>query len=185
MTYRDDTGHVDQMLLYRDHARGLGVDKPSRAYALDGDPHLFRLAAEALRIRMAARFDPMLAVTTSDLEPLPHQIKAVYGELLPRTPLRFLLADDPGAGQRSWRGCTSRSSCSAACWDNAAAESFFATLKNEMYYQHVFPTRARARFAVAEYIEVFYNRKRLHSTLGYRTPAEVLAQHQRRSPVVA
>jgi transposase InsO family protein len=60
------------------------------------------------------------------------------------------------------------------CWDNAAAESFFATLKNEMYYRQRFPTRARARFAVAEYIEVFYNRQRLHSTLGYRTPAEVL-----------
>ena len=48
------------------------------------------------------------------------------------------------------------------CWDNAAAESFFATLKNEMYHRHIFPTRAKARFAVAEYIEVFYNRKRLH-----------------------
>lgn len=58
------------------------------------------------------------------------------------------------------------------CWANAAAESFFATLKNEMYYRHRFATRARARFAVAEYIEVFYNRQRLHSTLGYRTPAE-------------
>jgi transposase InsO family protein len=64
------------------------------------------------------------------------------------------------------------------CWDNAAAESFFATLKNEMYYRQRFPTRARARFAVAEYIEVFYNRQRLHSTLGYRTPAEALTGHQ-------
>jgi transposase InsO family protein len=63
------------------------------------------------------------------------------------------------------------------CWDNAAAESFFASLKNEMYYRDKFPTRARARFAVAEYIEVFYNRQRLHSTLGYRTPAEALADH--------
>ena len=62
----------------------------------------------------------------------------------------------------------------SVCWDNAAAESFFATLKNEMYYRQRFPTRARARFAVAEYIEVFYNRQRLQSTLGYRTPAEVL-----------
>jgi transposase InsO family protein len=62
------------------------------------------------------------------------------------------------------------------CWDNAAAESFFAALKNEMYYRQSFPTRARARFAVADYIEVFYNRTRLHSTLGYRTPAEVLTQ---------
>lgn len=46
----------------------------------------------------------MLAVTTSDLEALPHQIKAVYGELLPRTPLRFLLADDPGAGKTIMAG---------------------------------------------------------------------------------
>jgi putative transposase len=62
------------------------------------------------------------------------------------------------------------------CWDNAAAESFFAALKNEMYYRQAFPTRARARFAVAGYIEAFYNRVRLHSTLGYRAPAEALAQ---------
>jgi putative transposase len=64
------------------------------------------------------------------------------------------------------------------CWDNSAAESFFASLKNEMYYRQAFPDRARARFAVAEYIEVFYNRIRLHSTLGYRTPAQALAEFQ-------
>jgi transposase InsO family protein len=64
------------------------------------------------------------------------------------------------------------------CWDNAAAESFFAALKNEMYHRQAFPSRAKARFAVADYIEVFYNRQRLHSTLGYRTPAEVLTELQ-------
>jgi putative transposase len=64
------------------------------------------------------------------------------------------------------------------CWDNAAAESFFAALKNEMYHRQAFPSRARARFAVADYIEVFCNRQRLHSTLGYRTPAEVLTELQ-------
>jgi transposase InsO family protein len=64
------------------------------------------------------------------------------------------------------------------CWDNAVAESFFAALKNEMYYRQSWPTRARARFAVAEYIEVFYNRRRLHSSLGYRTPLAALTQHQ-------
>jgi transposase InsO family protein len=68
-----------------------------------------------------------------------------------------------------------------ACWDNAAAESFFATLKNEMYYRHRFESRAKARFAVAEYIEIFYNRKRLHSSLGYRTPAEALTDFQARA----
>jgi putative transposase len=62
------------------------------------------------------------------------------------------------------------------CWDNAAAESFFAALKNEMYHRYTYPTRARARFAVADYIEVFYNRRRLHSTLGYRTPFEALTE---------
>jgi transposase InsO family protein len=63
------------------------------------------------------------------------------------------------------------------CWDNAAAESFFATLKNEMYHRQRFDTRASARFAVAEYIEIFYNRQRPHSALGYRTPAEALTEH--------
>jgi putative transposase len=64
------------------------------------------------------------------------------------------------------------------CWDNAAAESFFASLKDEMYYCQRFAARARARFAVADYIEVFYNRQRLHSTLGYRIPHEALTDYQ-------
>src|SRR5689334_3017907 len=64
------------------------------------------------------------------------------------------------------------------CWDNAAAESFFGALKNEMYYRQSFPDRARARFAVADYIEVFYNRRRLHSSLGYRTPFDALTEFQ-------
>ena len=64
------------------------------------------------------------------------------------------------------------------CWDNAAAESFFGALKNEMYYRQSFPDRARARFAVADYIEVFYNRRRLHSALGCRTPLEALTEFQ-------
>ena len=64
------------------------------------------------------------------------------------------------------------------CWDNAAAETFFATLKNEMYYRQSFETKAHARFAVAEYIEVFYNRKRMHSSIGYRTPAKALNDYR-------
>ena len=60
----------------------------------------------------------------------------------------------------------------------ASAESFFGALKNEMYYRQSFPGRAQARFAIADYIEVFYNCKRLHSTLGYRTPAEALTEFQ-------
>ena len=58
------------------------------------------------------------------------------------------------------------------CWDNAVAESFFATLKTELFYRQSWPTHTAARSAVFEFIEVFYNRRRLHSSLGYRSPAE-------------
>ncbi len=65
----------------------------------DGYGSLFRLVSEAHRIRLAHLFDPVLAVHTSLVDPLPHQITAVYEAMLPRQPLRFLLADDPGAGK--------------------------------------------------------------------------------------
>ena len=58
----------------------------------------------------------------------------------------------------------------AECWDNAVAESFFGTLKQELTYHDTYATREEARQAIFEYIEVFYNRKRRHSTLGYMTP---------------
>ncbi len=58
------------------------------------------------------------------------------------------------------------------CWDNPVAESFFSTLKEELVYRSTFPTRAAARAAIFEFIEVFDNRGRLHSTLGNLTPAE-------------
>lgn len=70
------------------------------ARPFDAEATQFKLAAEAQRkIQLAGLFDPMPAVTTSDIRPLPHQLRAIYGELMPRTPLRFLLADDPGAGK--------------------------------------------------------------------------------------
>jgi putative transposase len=59
------------------------------------------------------------------------------------------------------------------CWDNALTESFFAALKNELVHRTAFPTRRHARRAIAEYVEVFYNRQRLHSGLNYQTPTEI------------
>jgi hypothetical protein len=109
LTYRTENGRLDERLLYSDHEPRLTLRQAAAAYDFSADGALLKLAAEALRIRMAARFDPMLAVHTSDLEPLPHQIEAVYGELLERTPLRFLLADDPAPGRRSWPACMRRS----------------------------------------------------------------------------
>src|SRR5205823_13362357 len=104
LTYRDDGGRVDHQLLYRAEEPALAIEEAGRAWSFDGDGALFRLASEALRIRLAHLFDPYLAVHTSNLDPLPHQIRAVYGEMLPRQPLRFLLADDPGAGKTIMAG---------------------------------------------------------------------------------
>ena len=99
LTYRDAHGRTDQVVLTRDKEPSLTLVSKGEGPAFDADPESWRLAAEALRINYAALHDPMLAISTSDLQALPHQIQAVYGELLPRTPLRFLLADDPGAGK--------------------------------------------------------------------------------------
>ncbi|MFF6981096.1 helicase-related protein [Streptomyces sp. NPDC008343] len=105
VTYRRSDGTVEERILYEEDAERLAEVAPGTAGGgFDADPGLFRLASEALRIRMAARGDAMLAVATSLLDPLPHQIQAVYNELLPRTPLRFLLADDPGAGKTIMAG---------------------------------------------------------------------------------
>ena len=71
------------------------------------------------------------------------------------------------------------------CWDNAMAESFFAALKNELIYRTAFPNRESVRRAIAEYIEVFYNRIRLHSGLGYRTPHEVATEYQKKQLIAA
>jgi putative transposase len=72
-------------------------------------------------------------------------------------------------------GCDIRQSVgrTGICYDNAMAESFFAALKNERVHRTVYPTREHARSDVARYIEFRYNKKRLHSGLGYKTPQEV------------
>lgn len=104
LTYRRADGQVQEELLYRADEARLRVEKGRDAWALNADPALFRLTSEAMRLRLAHLFDPYLAVHTSNLEPLPHQITAVYEEMLPRQPLRFLLADDPGAGKTIMAG---------------------------------------------------------------------------------
>lgn len=60
----------------------------------------------------------------------------------------------------------------ANCWDNAVAESFFGTLKTELIHSQTFSPRAIAKTTIAEWIEVFYNRQRIHSTLGYVSPSQ-------------
>jgi SNF2 family DNA or RNA helicase len=105
LVYRDHAARVHERLLFRSDEGTFSVeDGARRTWSFDGDGHLFRLAAEARRIQLAHLFDPYMALTSSQVDPLPHQIEAVYGEMLPRQPLRFLLADDPGAGKTIMAG---------------------------------------------------------------------------------
>jgi superfamily II DNA or RNA helicase len=102
--FKGPSGRVENRLLYREDENTLELVETGSYWAFDSDGNLFRLASEAQRIQLAHLFDPVLAVHSSDVEPLPHQILAVYEEMLPRQPLRFLLADDPGAGKTIMAG---------------------------------------------------------------------------------
>jgi superfamily II DNA or RNA helicase len=97
-------GKVGERLVYRGEESAFDLIDPGRTYTFDADGERLRLASEAYRIRLAYLFDPYLAISSSQVEALPHQITAVYGEMLPRQPLRFLLADDPGAGKTIMAG---------------------------------------------------------------------------------
>jgi len=104
LTFKDPTGSLGNQLLFRDNEPTLQIIEAGRPWSFDGDGSTFRLVSEAHRIQLAHLFDPVLAVHTSVVDPLPHQITAVYDSMLPRQPLRFLLADDPGAGKTIMAG---------------------------------------------------------------------------------
>jgi SNF2 family DNA or RNA helicase len=104
ITFKDAQGQLASQLLYREDEQRLNVLDGSLPWSFDADAHLLRLVSEAYRINLAHIFDPYLAVYTSAIEPLPHQISAVYQEMLARLPLRYILADDPGAGKTIMTG---------------------------------------------------------------------------------
>lgn len=104
ITYKTSQGMLANQLLYREDEARLDVMEDNLPWSFDADGDLMRLVSEAYRINLAHIFDPYLAVHTSSIEPLPHQISAVYQEMLPRLPLRYILADDPGAGKTIMTG---------------------------------------------------------------------------------
>lgn len=104
VVYRTGEGAIAERMLFRTDQARLSLAVTGRAWGFDADGGHFKLATEALRIRLAHLFDPMMAVHTSNVEPLPHQISAVYEHMLPRQPLRYVLADDPGAGKTIMAG---------------------------------------------------------------------------------
>ena len=104
VTFEDAAGAVRNRMVFGNEVPALQIVIAGRPWSYDGDGALLRLVSEAYRIRLAHLFDPYLAVHSSRIEPLPHQITAVYAEMLPRQPLRFLLADDflsPPASRRN------------------------------------------------------------------------------------
>ena len=102
--YKTPDGTLKERLLHRGDEAGLSLATTERPWAFDGDGAAFQLACEAKRIDLAFLFDPMMAVHPSNVQPLPHQITAVYESMLPRQPLRYVLADDPGAGKTVMAG---------------------------------------------------------------------------------
>lgn len=97
-------GNAGSQMLFRSDEARLEQAQAGRPWAFDTPGAEFKLGLEAYRIHLAHLFDPMMAVHTSNVEPLPHQISAVYEAMLPRQPLRFVLADDPGAGKTIMAG---------------------------------------------------------------------------------
>ncbi len=101
---KDPAGRLSEFVLSPEDLEKIEVLPEGTQWTFDGDPDDFKLALEAHRIRLAHLFDPYMAVHASAVTPLPHQIQAVYGTMLDRQPLRFLLADDPGAGKTIMSG---------------------------------------------------------------------------------
>ena len=102
--YKDSQGQLGEQMLFRTDEVRLELAKTGRPWAFDAPGAEFKLGLEAYRITQAALFDPMMAVHTSNVDPYPHQISAVYEHMLPKQPLRYVLADDPGAGKTIMAG---------------------------------------------------------------------------------
>ena len=104
VVYKDGQGNLHSQILFRDREIDLELVSTGRKWSFQGDGDKFRLVSEGERIRLAYLFDPYVAVSSSAIDPLPHQISAVYEHMLPRQPMRYLLADDPGAGKTIMAG---------------------------------------------------------------------------------
>ena len=150
ITYKTDSGAIEQTLLYRSDEEQIQLASGEASDSFSANADDVKLASEAYRIKLAHLFDPYLAVRTSSVEPLPHQISAVYEEMLQRMPLRYVLADDPGAGKTIMTGLLIKEMmargdlhrCLIVCpgnlaeqWQDELFQKFglrFAILTNEM-----------------------------------------------------
>ncbi|MFN8410370.1 MAG: helicase-related protein [Flavobacteriales bacterium] len=102
--FRRADNTIGDRLMSREDEPNIRLASMGRPWSFDAKGEDLKLAAEAHRIDLAYLFDPMMAVHTSNVDPLPHQITAVYEAMLPKQPLRYVLADDPGAGKTIMAG---------------------------------------------------------------------------------
>src|SRR5947209_3565782 len=96
------TGQVHEPVLSPEQVARLDASPETEPF--DGDPHRFRLGVEALRLGLAYEHDPYFSLSIARIDPLPHQLEAVYDYFLKQPRIRFLLADDPGAGKTIMAG---------------------------------------------------------------------------------
>jgi len=104
VTFKEINGNLSDLLLFREKEESLDLVESENNPCFDANAEIHCLTSEAYRIKLAHLFDQYLCVHTSSIDPLPHQISAVYAEMLPRLPLRYVLADDPGAGKTIMTG---------------------------------------------------------------------------------
>lgn len=102
--YKDASGRLGERMIFRSDEASISLADSGCPWSFDASASNFKLAVEAQRINLAHLFDPMMAVHTSNVDPLPHQITAVYESMIPKQPLRYVLADDPGAGKTIMAG---------------------------------------------------------------------------------
>jgi transposase InsO family protein len=156
-------------------------EAPNRAWAADityvatGEGWLYLAAVEDLHSRrivgwsMSSRIDSRLVVDALEMALAARQPGV---GLVAHSDRGSQYASEHYQGLLTRHGITCSMSRRANCWDNAPMESFFASLKKELTHGETLGTRDRARASIFEYIEVFFNRIRRHSSLGYKSPAE-------------
>jgi putative transposase len=144
-------------------------------YVATGEGWLYLAAVEDLHSRrivgwsMSSRVDSRLVVDALEMAVA---LRRPGEGLVAHSDRGSQYASEHYQGLLAGHGITCSMSRRANCWDNAPMESFFASLKKELTRGEIFATREEARASIFEYVEIFYNRIRRHSSLGYRSPAD-------------
>lgn len=154
VVFKNNSGALGNKIIYSEDAAEINIFQNNSSRIFRADTQNLLTASEAYRINSAYIFDPYLAIHTSSIEPLPHQISAVYEKMLTMQPLRFVLADDPGAGKTVMSGLLIKEliargdlqKCLIVCPGNLA-EQWQEELYNKFHLQFEILTKEQIEFA--------------------------------------